>query len=148
MKKILFFNIALIFILFINNYSHALCVNVPNANLRSGPGTKYEKIQEISRFTPLKELEITGNWYKVKDAAGNMYWIYKKLVTNRFKCAVVEVDVANIRSGPGKSYLTVYTSPAMKYEAFKIINNKGSWIRVKDEFGSTGWMFKDLLWIQ
>jgi SH3-like domain-containing protein len=36
----------------------------------------------------------------------------------------------------------------MKYEVFRIINNKDLWVKVKDEFGSTGWIFEQLLWIQ
>ncbi len=148
MIKILFFNIILIVILFFNNQVYALCVNSPEANLRSGPGTKHEKTLVIFKYTPLQEISKKGNWYKVKDLDGDIGWIYRKLVTDKIKCAVVKTNIANIRSGPGKGYATIHISPAMSYDSFKVIEIRGSWVNVKDDFINTGWISRELLWIQ
>ncbi|MBT9537953.1 MAG: hypothetical protein IVZ94_07450, partial [Nitrospirae bacterium] len=54
MKKItIVLNIILLGI-FISNYADALCVNVPNANLRSGPGTNYGIAWEIYKYMPFQ----------------------------------------------------------------------------------------------
>jgi SH3-like domain-containing protein len=45
-----------------------------------------------------------GTWYAVKDVDGDVNWIYKNLVTNRFHCAVVKSDWVNVRTGPGTNY--------------------------------------------
>ena len=148
MKK----GLILIFVLFslfvLNDYSYALCVNVPEANLRGGPGTKYEKTWEVFKYMPLKKLSKKGNWYKVKDVDGDIHWVYRKLVTDKFRCAVVKVDKANVRSGPGTGYSKKAMSPVLKYDSFKVIKIKPSWVKVIDEFDDTGWIFRKLLWIQ
>ncbi len=148
MKKSFIFILILFFLIIFSNYSHALCVNVPEANLRSGPGTKFEKTWEVFKYMPFHKLTLQGNWYKIKDVDGDMHWIYKKLVTDKFQCAVVKVDKANVRSGPGIAYSKNSLSPALKYDSFKVIQIKSSWVKIIDEFGDTGWIFRKLLWVQ
>ncbi len=148
MIKISISSVILFFSLFFTDYTHALCIDTPEANLRKGPGAKYEKTWEVFKYMPFQEISKKRNWYKVKDFDGDIHWIYRKLVTDKFKCAVVNVNVANIRSGPGKEYETIFGSPAMRYDAFKIIKIKGSWVNIVDDFGTTGWIFRNLLWIQ
>ncbi|HBH60578.1 MAG TPA: hypothetical protein DDX85_02310 [Nitrospiraceae bacterium] len=148
MKGILFFYIAMYITLALNSYGHALCVNVSDANLRSGPGTQYEKTWEVFKYMPFKKITQKGAWYKVKDVDGDEHWIYKKLVTSKFKCAVVKKNNINIRTGPGRNFNTTLLSPAVTYDSFKIIKARDSWVNVVDEFGNNGWIFKQLLWIQ
>jgi len=138
---------ALITIIFSSN-SFALCVNVSEANLRSGPGTKFAKTWEVFKYMPFKKLSRKGSWYKVKDVDGDMHWVYTKLVTGNFKCAVVKVDKANVRSGPGEKFGKTAMSPALKYDSFKVIKTQSPWVKVIDEFGDSGWIFRKLLWIQ
>ena len=147
---ILKFTFSLIFILLIclSNSAHALCVNTSDASLRSGPGTKYKITWEVFKFMPFKKIGQKGNWYKIKDLDGDVHWIYKKMVTKSFKCAAVKKDKINIRSGPGTKYTAAGLHQAMKYDSYKIIRTKGLWVKVEDEFGSTGWIYKNLLWIQ
>ena len=147
MKKILLYGVLFTFLLVFNGYANALCVNVSEANLRKGPGTNYKITWQVTKYTPLKKISKKGNWYKVKDVDGDEHWIYRKLVTDKFRCAAVKVDEANIRTGPGLEFEKTSISPAVKYESFKVEKIKGSWVRVKDEFGFTGWMFRKLLWI-
>jgi SH3-like domain-containing protein len=123
-------------------------VKVQTANLRSGPGTKYEKTWQVFKYMPLKKIGSKGNWYKVRDVDGDVHWIYKKLVTSKYRCAVVKAREANIRKGPGTKYKKTDLSPAIKYDTFKVIKIKGNWVKVVDEFGEVGWIYKKLLWIQ
>jgi len=148
MKKYLFLFITALLTLLFSNYSHALCVNVSEANLRSGPGTKFEKTWEVFKYMPFNKISQKGGWYKVKDIDGDVHWVYTKLVTSKFKCAVVKVDKANVRSGPGEKYNKNSMSPALKYDSFKIIKTQKPWVKVVDEFGDSGWIFRKLLWIQ
>ena len=126
----------------------ALCVITEDANLRSGPGTKYEKTWQVFKYMPLKKLGKKGKWYRVRDVDGDEHWVYEKLVTEKFRCAVVKVDKANIRRGPGIKYRKTDFSPVIKYDSFRIIKKKGLWYKVKDEFGQVGWIHKKLIWIQ
>ncbi len=148
MRMILIFNVVFILLYILVNNASALCVNVPKANLRSGPGVNHEKTWQVFKYMPFKKLARKGNWYKVKDVDGDIHWIYRKLVTNKFRCAVVKVEKANVRSGPGTKFKKNILSPAFKYYSFKVLDIKGSWVKVKDEYGDTGWIFRKLLWIQ
>jgi len=147
MIKISIFSVILFFILFFTDYTHALCVTAPDANLRSGPGTKHEKTWEVFKYMPLKKLSQKGNWYKVQDVDGDKHWIYRKLVTDKFDCVVVKVDKANIRSGPGTRFKEKDFSPSLKYDSYKVVKRNGTWVKVRDEFGEEGWIFRKLLWI-
>jgi SH3-like domain-containing protein len=147
MKKGLMITCIVFCIFIFNNYSHALCVNVDEANLRGGPGTKYEKTWEVFKYMPFSKVSKKGDWYKVKDVDGDSHWIYTKLVTDKFKCAVVKVDKANVRRGPGTEHSKSALSPALKYDSFKVLSTKSSWVNVVDEFGDKGWIFRKLLWI-
>ncbi len=138
----------IVLLFFISSNTLALCVKVQTANLRSGPGTKYEKTWQVFKYMPLKKIGSKGNWYKVRDVDGDVHWIYKKLVTSKYRCAVVKAREANIRKGPGTKYKKTDLSPAIKYDTFKVIKIKGNWVKVVDEFGEVGWIYKKLLWIQ
>lgn len=133
---------------FIATGAHALCVSVPEANLRSGPGIKYEKTWVVYKYMPFSKISQDGNWYKVKDVDGDIHWIYRKLVTDTYQCATVKIEKANVRTGPGTNYGINVMSPAKKYASFKITSSKGLWMQLVDEFDDTGWIHKNLLWIQ
>ncbi len=148
MKKILFVSFVALITIIMTGNSFALCINVPEANLRSGPGTKFEKTWEVFKYMPFNKLSKKTNWYKVKDIDGDIHWVYNKLVTSKYRCAVVKVDKANVRSGPGKKYGKTSMSPALKYDSFKVVKTKTPWVKVIDEFGDSGWIFRKLLWIQ
>jgi SH3-like domain-containing protein len=147
MKKYLILLLVLFTLIFFADFSYALCVNVSDANLRSGPGTKYNKTWEVFKYMPFKRLSKKGNWYKVKDVDGDIHWIYRKLITSKFKCAVVKVEKANIRNGPGTNYSKNALSPSLKYDSFKVLQIRSSWVKVIDEFGDKGWISRKLLWI-
>jgi SH3-like domain-containing protein len=140
--------LSLLFVVLMIDSSSALCVKVETANLRSGPGTRYEKTWQVFKYMPLKKLKKKGKWYRVQDVDGDTHWIYAPLVANRYYCAVVKKDKVNVRTGPGTKYRKAHWNPAIKYDSFKVIRFKGKWVKVLDEFGQTGWIYKKLLWIQ
>ncbi len=148
MRIIFILNFFSILLFILVNNAYALCVNVPKANLRSGPGVKHEKTWQVFKYVPFEKLTRKGSWYKVKDVDGDVHWIYSNLVTERFRCAVVKVEKANVRNGPGTTYKKNILSPAFKYYSFRVLDIKGSWVKVKDEYGDTGWIFRKLVWIQ
>ncbi len=126
----------------------ALCIKVPEANLRQGPGTQYEKSWEIYQYMPLKKIGQQGNWYQVEDVDGDTHWVFRNLVTDKMRCAVVKVGTANVRTGPGTGHAKSPFSPVEKYYSFKVIDTQGAWVKVADEVFDEGWVAQKLLWIQ
>lgn len=130
--------------------ARGLCVKASRANLRTGPGMKHKVAWQVYMYMPLERIGRSTNkyWCAVRDADGDTFWVHKGLVTDSYRCAVVNVEKANVRKGPGKKYSTVEDSPARKYYSYKVISRKKDWIKVRDEWGAVGWIRKDLLWIR
>ena len=126
----------------------ALCVTYKHINLRSGPGTKYLKTWEVLKYMPLRKLKKRGNWYQVKDVDGMKHWVYRKLVTRKYYCAVVKVPKANLRTGPGTQYKRSRKLPeAIRYTSFKLLKTKGKWAHIQDSYGYKFWVYRPLIWV-
>ncbi len=120
-----------------------LTIKVPLANIRSGPGTKYDIIWKVEKYHPVVVLEKSGPWYHFRDFEGDKGWIHKSLVdkissviTNKLKC--------NIRSGPGTKYDILFTIE--EGIPFKVIKSKGNWIYIQHADGDRGWIHNSLVW--
>ena len=57
-----------------------LTVTAPIANIRSGPGSKYDILWKVEKYYPILVIEKKGEWYHFKDFEDDKGWVYKKLV--------------------------------------------------------------------
>jgi SH3-like domain-containing protein len=126
--------------------AQALCVTSPQANLRAGPGTRYQKTWEVYQYMPLQRIGQRGNWLQVKDVDGDRHWVHRRLVGKRSRCAVVKANTANVRSGPGTTYRQTDWSPIVRYYSLQVVKRSGRWLKVRDEVGNLGWIARSLLW--
>ena len=133
---------------FVSAAASALCVNVEKANLRYGPSTKHTKTWEVYRYMPFQKLKSQSGWHRVKDVDGDIHWIFARLVTDKFKCAVVKTKKANLRTGPSTKHSKVPWGPAEKYYAFRVLKKQGDWVHVQDAAGGKAWIFGKLVWVQ
>lgn len=130
----------------LSGQAHALCVTSSEANLRSGPGTQYEVSWRVYTYMPLRKIAQRGTWYKVADVDGEKHWIHRKLVSSKLRCGVVKRDRANVRKGPGTRYPQLDWSPVQRYYSFRVLRQSGDWMRIKDQYGDTGWIARSLTW--
>jgi len=128
--------------------SAALCIKKNKANLRQGPGTKYEKKWQVFKYMPFEKLKTKGSWYRVRDLDGDIFWVHKKLTTRDYKCAVIKENKTNLRKGPGTKHPMVDWSPVDKYFSMKVLEIKNNWVRVEDGVGDRAWIYRPLVWIQ
>ena len=151
-KKNFLFSLFLFFILvgilFQQETAEALCVKDKKANLRSGPGKHNEKLWTVLKYMPFRQIGRKGGWLKVKDLDGDVYWIYKTIITKAYMCAVIKNDKTNLRQGPGRKSPQVEWSPINKYFSMKVLKIKGSWVHVEDSTGDRAWVHRSLVWIQ
>ncbi len=127
--------------------AQALCVSSKFANLRSRPSTKSPKTWKVVKYMPFQKIKSTKGWYRVRDVDGDYHWLFAKLATTKYKCAVVKAKKANLRTSPGGKVHKKYTS-AEKYVTFRYLGRKGSWAKVVDEQGTKFWIARSLIWIQ
>ena len=117
-----------------------LCVKVPKANLRVGPGNGYAVGWTVDKYFPLKKVgaSLSGKWHAVEDIDGDVFWIQQGLVGKGGGCAAVKSARAAVRTGPGGHYRRLFL--AEKYHSFKVLKRTGPWIRVQDGKNKTGWV--------
>jgi len=118
-------------------------VKVKIANVRSGPGKKFNKVGKVPENYPYRVISRKGRWLKVRDFEGFEDWIYGPL-TDKKPAAAVKVKRANVRQGPGTNHPIVLT--ADKGVAFRILAKKGDWVKVRTDEGDQGWVSRNLLW--
>jgi len=140
--------LTLIGLLVLGTRTEALCIKDNKANLRQGPGKHYEKLWTVFKYMPFKQLERKGNWLRVKDLDGDIYWVYKKITTKKYMCAVIKNNKTKIRQGPGTKFSEVKWSPIDKFFSMKVLKIKNSWVHVEDSAGDRAWVYRPLVWIQ
>ncbi len=112
-------------------------------NIRSGPDTGKEILWEVFKGFPLKVAKRRGKWAQVIDFEGDKGWIYAPLLSKK-KTLIVTANISNMRIGPGKDYEVMAT---VKYGVvFSPVETEGDWVKVKHEDGTSGWIYKKLLW--
>jgi SH3-like domain-containing protein len=150
MRIIMVLLYILLFTLSTIRYVYALCVSVPAANLRAGPGKEYPITWTVEKYMPFVKVgaSVNGEWYAVRDVDGDVHWIYKKLVTEKYPAAVIKADNVTLRKGPGTNYSKSALGSGDKYYTYKVLQTKGAWVRIMDPWGVSAWIHKKFLWIR
>ncbi len=133
-------------------------------NLRSGPGTSYDKLGSVTKDTQLVWLSTGDGWYQVKTSSGQKAWIsatYSELVSvadpgsstpqtpssstpsGSAKTALVNTNSSNVRSGPSTSYSSL-TKLSAGTEVTVLYFSDG-WYQVRLADGTEGWISASLL---
>lgn len=113
------------------------------ANIRSGPGTNYDKLWQVWMYYPIRVLSRKGSWYYFKDYEGDEGWVHKSLLSN-VNTVITIKKTCNVRSGPGTKYKVDFrVSDGI---SFKVLKRKGNWIQVEHADGDQGWIHKSLVW--
>mgnify|MGYP006434796395 FL=1 len=126
------------------------CVHSKRANLRSGPGKKYQKLRQVKIYTPLERVRRDGPWVQVKDFKGEMFWVYETLITENYLCGMVIQDKADFYSRPDFNSLPFYGAPMETGFSVRILSTdfQNDWAKVADSAGNILWVQKSMLWIR
>ena len=139
-------SIVVLFLLSLTAASHgAEYVSVKNdaVNIRSGPSTDDKVVWQVFESFPLEIIKREGQWLNVVDFEGDKGWIYEPLVSSK-KSVIVNVDTANMRSGPTTNDSIIAT--VKKGVVFEPLEMKGPWIKVRYKNELTGWLHNSLVW--
>lgn len=117
-------------------------VKVDVANLRARPSPASERVRSAFQNEPLHVVGRQGQWFQVRDVAGEAGWIYAPLTDDR-QAVVVVRDVVNVREQPGAGHPVVFT--AERGVSLLVLEHAGRWLRVEHEVG-VGWLHDSLVW--
>ena len=114
------------------------------AELRDHPLVAGSQVlAQLSRYTPLELVGSEGEYLKVKDVNGLTGYLHRSL-TGKIDCLVINVDLCNIRSGPGTNHPPAFR--ATRGTGFRIIGKEGDWLNILDAEGRIGWVAQKLTW--
>jgi SH3-like domain-containing protein len=124
-------------------WAERLMVSSKVANIRSGPGTKYETLWQIEQFHPINIVEKKGNWYRFTDFEGDQGWVHRSLL-KKGDAVITAKEKCNVRTGPSTKKAIAFT--VGKGIPFKVLKRKGNWIHIVHSDGDKGWIHKSLIW--
>ncbi len=138
-------------------------VNVSALNVRSGPGTTYERIGVISQNTTMTILKEQGEWLQIRLNNGETGWIFKEYASlnqnpvpapltpqtpsqpapdttpsTKQKMATVTVSALNARSAPSTDAPRVTLLPMGA--TVEILDEQNDWLQVRLLTGETAWI--------
>ncbi len=120
-----------------------LSVTAGIANMRSGPGTKYDVLWQVEQYHPVIIVEKKGNWYKIKDFENDVAWLHKSLL-GKIQGVITIKDKCNVRSKAQTKSRVLFT--VERGVPFKVLSRKGNWINIEHADGDVGWIYKTLVW--
>jgi SH3-like domain-containing protein len=120
----------------------AVRVRVDTASVREGPGTQYERLWTVGRDFPLEVVARRGRWLKTRDFLDSEGWIFAPLTDSK-PAAIVQVDEARVRSGPGLRYPVRFV--AAWGETFPVLSHRDEWVQIDGPDGR-GFIHESLVW--
>ena len=143
MKRFLFLLVVFILCHAGAAMAERLTVIKPVANIRSGPGTKFDILWKVEKYYPIFVIEKKDPWYHFKDFEDDKGWVHKSLV-GEIDAIITKKDECNIRSGPGTDNKILFT--VEKGIPFKVIKREGRWLHIEHADQDKGWIYDSLVW--
>lgn len=114
-------------------------VNILNA--RSGPGTGFDPVGQVTRGQVLEVTGRDGEWLQVRLEGGARAWVAGWLVEEKghpLPALEVKVGLLNVREGPGTGYPLV--TQVQQGTLLLDLQQEGDWYRVRLPGGEEGWV--------
>jgi len=123
-------------------------------NVRSGPGTSYDIVTQVSKGEKYTITDTSGQWLKISLPGGKSGWIAGWLATvsetaapaqqppqkstGNQVLAVVNGNKVNIRGGPGTGHSVI--RQVSRGQRLGVLESAGDWYKVKLDGGVIGWI--------
>ncbi|MBI4041306.1 MAG: hypothetical protein HY390_05520 [Deltaproteobacteria bacterium] len=133
---------------FITRAVFSECIQTETANLHAGPSLDQEITWVVPKHMPLKRLFEKDGWAQVVDVDNDVHWVRNTALTQDHRCAVVKVDRAKLRTGPGEHFPQVHFLPSIEhYATFIYVKRQESWAQLKDDADNRYWIHRSLIWV-
>ena len=121
-----------------------LSVRENAAVLYDAPSREAKALYLVSRHYPLEVIVNLDVWVKVRDHAGALSWIERKLLTDQ-RMVVVTAPSAEARQRPEESAPLAFV--AAQNVALELLGAApGGWLRVRHADGADGYLRANLVW--
>ena len=114
------------------------------AVMYDAPGAKARKVYAAPAGMPVEVVITSGDWSRVRDAAGDLAWVESKVLMNK-RMLVVEAPQATARSAPNDTAPVAFT--AAKGVLLELAEPvASSWVKVRHRDGDIGYMKAADVW--
>jgi SH3-like domain-containing protein len=129
------------------NFAHAVeyvSVSESNAILYDGPSIKAKKLFVVNRYMPFEQIVTLDNWVKVRDRSGGMYWVEKRVLSNkRYVFAVL--PLVDVRAAPDVNSARLFQ--VRQQVALERLESTGTgWLKVRHQDGNVGYVHSVDVW--
>ena len=108
------------------------------------PGAKGRKVFVAPRGMPVETILTYGDWTKVRDSAGDLFWLESKALTPK-RMLVVKVASAKIRAGADDGGAVAFSADkGVLLELAEPVTS--GWIKVKHRDGQIGYVKATEVW--
>ncbi|HXA48359.1 MAG TPA: SH3 domain-containing protein [Burkholderiaceae bacterium] len=108
------------------------------------PGAKGRKVFVAPRGMPVETILTYGDWTKVRDSAGDLFWLESKVLTPK-RMLVVKVASAKVRASADDSgALTFSADKGVLLELAEPATS--GWLKVKHRDGQSGYVKATEVW--
>jgi len=124
-------------------HAERMAVTAPKANVRVGPGSEHAVIWQTEQYYPVEVRQRKGPWILFEDFEGDRGWLHQSLL-GKVDAVITVKNGCNLRGGPGETHPVVLVVDAGV--PFKVLERKGTWLRVRHGDGEEGWIARSLVW--
>jgi len=120
-------------------------VAVPQAILYDAPSQSANKVFLLSQFYPVEIIVNLGDWLKVRDAEGGIFWMEAKNLSKQ-RMLMVTADHAAIHQLPQENSPIIANVESHVTVELIDENPTAGWLKVKHLQGATGYISQTLVW--
>lgn len=119
-------------------------VGADAAVAHDAPGIKGRKVFVVPRGMPVETILTYGDWTKVRDSAGDLYWLETKLLSPK-RMLIVKVANAKVHAGPDDASALAFS--ADKGVLLELAEPASSgWLKVRHRDGQSGYVKAAEVW--
>jgi len=119
-------------------------VSESSAILYDAPSTKAKKLFVVNRYMPFEQVVTLDDWVKVRDRSGGLYWVEKRVLSNK-RYVYALLPLVDVRAEPDVSSARVFQ--VRQQTALERLESTGTgWIKVRHQDGSVGYVRSTEMW--
>lgn len=129
------------------NMAHAVVhvsVGESSAILYDAPSLKAKKLFVVNRYMPFEQVVTLDNWVKVRDRSGGLYWLEKRVLSNKNYVFALNpiIDVHTLPDMASPRLFQVRGQVAME-----LLETTGTgWVKVHHKDGEVGYALSSEVW--
>jgi SH3 domain protein len=115
-----------------------------NAILYDAPSIKAKKLFVVNRYTPFEQVVTLDNWVKVRDRTGGLYWVEKRVLSDK-RYVYALLPLVDVRAEPDLGSPRLFQ--VRQQVAMERLGSTGTgWIKVRHQDGNIGYVRSVEVW--